>query len=118
VVQRAGGYDIYIAQLVHQPAEEFVVWVGTRQQVRYLDGADRAMAIRRIHARVNKIVGLDRTRQTRHAPCPDCHQQALWNWVGDEFIRCDKCDMIMPLPEYDAYCLEVLKDDGLRGTTP
>jgi hypothetical protein len=111
VVGRAGGYKVRIADLMREPAGKFLVWVGTDLKLRYLDGADRAMAIRRVWARVHKMVGLERSKTTRHAPCPDCGQQTVWNWVGDEFVHCDSCELTMPLDEYDVYCLDLLKDN-------
>lgn len=99
-----------IADLAREGAREFPVWEGDEQIIRSMDGARRALDVRRVHDRVNAVVGLDRAKQKRYAPCPECGQSHLWNWVGDETVYCDSCDSSMSVDEYNIYCSELLED--------
>lgn len=108
-MDRAGGWGVRVIELMHEPAYEYPVWDGDTQIIRELNGVDRALSIRRIHARVSKIVGLERTKQSRPAPCPHCNGK-LWNWVGESTVQCTHCPDTMTIDAYESYCLELLED--------
>lgn len=110
VIDRTGG--IRVADLVRQPDMLFVVWVRDERRSQYLSGVDRALDIRRVHNRANKIIGFDRVWQKRHAPCPQCGFPTLGNWVGDSTITCteEDCGLVMPLENYEGYCTELIED--------
>jgi hypothetical protein len=107
VVDRVDG--LRVADLVRQPAMEFVLWVGDYPQRRQLDGVQRALDARRVHTRANAIIGFDRVWQRRHAPCWSCALPALGNWLGDSIIQCTNCEAVMTLTEYEDYCNELAK---------
>ena len=107
VVDRTDG--LRVADLANQPAMKFIIWYGERRCEQYLEGWQRALAIRRVHARANSILGFDRLWVKRHAPCPDCGLPALATVVGSSTVECreERCDLLMSLDDYDNYCLEL-----------
>lgn len=107
VIDRTGG--VRVADLIRQPDMLFTLWVRDERRQEYLSGVDRALDIRRVHLRVNKVIGLDRVWQKRHAPCPDCNLPTLGNWVGDSTVACsdEGCGLILPLDDYESYCTEL-----------
>lgn len=98
-----------IADLIQQPSMRFIVWYKDQRRERYLDGCDRALAVRGAHLRANKILGFDRIRQRRHAPCPQCSLPTLGNWIGDSTITCsdEGCGAAITLTDYEIYCCEL-----------
>ena len=106
-VDYAGGYRI--VDLITQPSSEYHVWVREVEQRVFLDGVDRALAIRRIHVRVSDAVGLAPVWQRRAAPCPNCGLPLLGQWSGFSRVECKGCETSMTLTEYNDYCLELGK---------
>ena len=106
VIDRAEG--LRILTLIQKPAEPFIVWHRGIRQKTYLDGVDRALDIRRVHAKVSDIVGLQPQWEKRHAPCPSCAEYTLGNWVGSDQIGCttEDCEEVMSLSEYESYCIQ------------
>lgn len=101
--------NLQIQSLIQQPTVKFIVWFRDTRREKYLSGVDRALAIRAVHTRANAILGFDRIRLKRHAPCPECGLPALGQWIGDSTIDCSDCEFIMTLDDYDKYCLELSK---------
>jgi hypothetical protein len=97
-----------VADLIQQPAMKFKIWYRDRVDTKYLAGYQRALDIRRVHARANAILGFDRIYQKRHAPCPNCNLPTLGNYVGDSTVLCSdkECGAVMSLDEYDRHCAE------------
>lgn len=108
VIDRVDG--LRVADLIQQPPARFILWVRDVRRVRYLSGVDRALDIRRVHVKANKAIGLEKVKQKRHAPCPDCGLPTLFNWVGESTVFCSdgECGFVMPLDEYDGYCAELV----------
>ena len=105
VIDRTDG--LRVADLVQQPAMKFIVWFKDQRRETYLTGIDRALAIRRVHARANAILGFDRIWVKRHAPCPQCGLPTLGTFIGDSKIECRDCAFVMTLDEYSQYLLEL-----------
>ena len=105
VIDRTDG--LRVADLVRQPAMKFIVWFKDRRRETYLTGVDRALAIRRVQARANAILGFDRIWVKRHAPCPRCGLPTLGTFIGDSKIECRDCAFVMTLDEYSQYLLEL-----------
>lgn len=103
-VEYAAGYRIQ--DLITQPAQEYRVWIKDVEQRVFLDGVDRALAIRRIHQRVTDAVGLAPVFQRRAAPCPSCDLPLLGQWSGTSRVECKGCEASMTLTEYDKWCME------------
>lgn len=107
VIDRCDG--LQVQDLIQQPIMKFIVWTRESREERYLDGVARALAIRLVHIRANNILGFDRVRLKRHAPCPECGLPTLGHVVGEPNIDCSECEFIMPLEDYDKYCTELSK---------
>jgi len=105
VIDRTDG--LRVADLVQQPAMKFIVWFKDQRRETYLTGVDRALAIRRVQARANAILGFDRIWVKRHAPCPRCGLPTLGTFIGDSNIECRDCAFVMSLDEYSQYLLEL-----------
>ncbi|BCP41488.1 hypothetical protein MINTMi27_15810 [Mycobacterium intracellulare] len=107
VIERTDG--LRVADLINQPPTKFRVWFKDRSVEQYLAGWERAVAIRRVHVRANAILGFDRIRVRRHAPCPQCGLPTLGTWVGDPTVECSDgdCGFVMSLEDYDEYCIEL-----------
>lgn len=105
VIDRVDG--LRVQDLIQQPIMKFIVWNRDTRRERYLSGVDRALAIRLVHIRANAILGFDRIRLKRHAPCPECGLPTLGQWIGDSNIDCSDCEFIMTLDDYDKYCIEL-----------
>lgn len=110
VIDRCDG--LRVQDLVQQPIMKFIVWKRDSRAEKYLSGVDRALAIRLVHARANAILGFDRIRLKRHAPCPECDMPGLGQWIGEGNIDCSECEFIMSLDEYDKYCLKLSTKKG------
>lgn len=108
VIDRCDALDV--RDLMQQPAMKFIVWYRDTRREKYLSGIDRALAIRAVHTRANAILGFDRIRVKRHAPCPECGVAALGEWIGDSNIDCSDCEYVMTRDDYDKYCLELSKE--------
>ena len=108
VIDRAGGTGMRVADLIRQPSAGFRIW--SRGEIRdvYLDGVDRALDIRRVHARADGMVGLNRVWQKRAAPCPECHLPTLGTWIGTDTVSCanDDCDSSFTITQYEELCIE------------
>lgn len=109
IVGRAGGYQVQIRDLVTRPAELFTVWdsSGEFEQRRYIDGPQRALDIRRVHARVSALVGLNKSWQRRIAPCWECALPTLGTWLGSGVIECTSCQCRKTTDEYNQYLSEI-----------
>ena len=105
VIDRTDG--LRVADLVQQPAMKFIVWFKDQRRETYLTGVDRALAIRRVQARANAILGFDRIWVKRHAPCPQCGLPTLGTFIGSSNIECRDCAFVMTLDEYSQYLLEL-----------
>lgn len=105
VIDRTDG--LRVADLMRQPAMRFIVWNRDTRQEKYLDGCHRALAIRTVHARANNILGFDRIKLKRVAPCPQCSLPTLSTYVGDNTVFCgdEECGWVMTLDDYDAHCV-------------
>jgi hypothetical protein len=105
VIDRTDG--LRVADLVQQPAMKFIVWFKDDRRETYLTGIDRALAIRRVYARANAILGFDRIWVKRHAPCPQCGLPTLGAFIGSSNIECRDCAFVLSLDEYSQYLLEL-----------
>lgn len=107
VLDRTDG--LRVADLIRQPAMKFIIWIKDSRRERFLEGWQRAIDIRRVHARANSILGYDRIWVRRHAPCPECGLPTLGTYVGAPKVECrdDDCGYSMLLDDYDAYCIEL-----------
>jgi hypothetical protein len=107
VIDRTDG--LRVNDLIHQPAMKFILWHRDTRSERYLEGWERAVDIRRVHARANSILGFDRIWVRRHAPCPACGLPTLGTVVGSSTIDCsdDECDLVLSLDQYDQLCSEL-----------
>lgn len=96
-----------IGDLINQPATKFYIWRGETRTEQHLAGWERAIAIRRVHVRANAILGFDKLKQRRVAPCPGCDLPTLYSYVGDDEVLCsdEECGLAMKLAEYEAYCV-------------
>src|SRR6185503_3538176 len=101
--------NLRVQDLIQQPIMKFIIWARDSRQEKYLSGVDRALNIRTVHARANAILGFDRIRLKRHAPCPECGLPTLGEWIGDSNIDCSDCEFVMTRDDYDKYCLELSK---------
>lgn len=112
VIDRADHLDIQA--LIQQPAELFHVWFKDTYQEKYLDGVDRALAIRRIHTKVSNAVGFHPVWEKRGAPCPDCNEFSLGGWSGGDLIECvtEDCPIRLTLDDYQQYCIERVKNEN------
>lgn len=108
VIDRAGGLDTRIRDLIHQPDEKFRLWVKGRPRDTYLSGVQRALAIRHIHAKVEDMVGFGKVWHRRVAPCPECHLPTLGQWSGEDAIQCSNEDCLAQFSkdEYELHCLK------------
>ena len=110
VIDRCDG--LRVQDLIQQPIMKFILWYRDTRSARYLSGVDRALDIRRVHARANNILGFDRIRVKRHAPCPACGLPTLGEWIGDSNIDCSDCEFIISRDDYEKYCSELRKPKG------
>lgn len=107
-VFRAGGWKVQIRDLVSRPVEPFDVWrKGAMLRNFPLSGVERALDLRRIHNRVDQMVGLTRVWMRRQARCPECDLRTLGMWSGDDTIRCTNsdCAAIVSLNDYESLCV-------------
>jgi hypothetical protein len=100
-IDRADGYRV--VDLVTLPAEEWLI--GGYRVVR--DGVHRALDIRRVHTKAEKMIGLNKVWQRRAAPCPNCQLPTLGSWVGDETILCtnEECLSSFDRTAYEEHCI-------------
>jgi len=104
VIDRAGG--LRVADLIQQPAEEYVIWSGSRVQRKLLDGVDRALDIGRAWRKADGIIGLsEKVWERRIGECPKCNLQTLGNWSGSDTVTCSSCGGSMTRSEYSRICL-------------
>lgn len=108
-----------IRLLLLQPPEPFEVWSDGKERTLYLDGAERAMWIRKVHQKVSDVVGFAPVWRQRHAPCPECGLPYLGSWSGTEVIECrnEECLVRYTLEEYATYeyatyCMAKAKNEG------
>jgi hypothetical protein len=83
-----------VADLIQQPALKFVLWVKGQRRERFLDGFQRALDIRRAHARANAILGFDRVWIKRLSPCWNCGLPTTGSYVGDSTVLCSECGAV------------------------
>lgn len=104
---RAGGEHSQVATLINKPEEKFSVWQRGKPREVYLDGVDRALGIRKAWRKADQIIGLSRTWQRRHAPCPECCLPTLGGWVGEDTVHCSNadCGIAFSRTEYEYLCL-------------
>lgn len=109
VLDRAG--NLTVETLIRAPGEFFVVWRRGKPVKTVLSGVDRALDIRRVHAKADAMVGLNRVWQRRAAPCPNCQQLTLGQWIGSDTISCtnEDCASSFTRDQYDDYCLAEFK---------
>ena len=102
-----------IADLIRQPAMRFIIWVKDTRREKWLDGVSRALDVRRVHLKANKILGFDRVRIKRTAPCPDCSLPLLFSWAGSDTIECgdEACNFAASREEYDMYVRELITEE-------
>ena len=98
-----------VADLILQPKMPFIIWLNDVRKERELDGCQRALDVGRVHRKVNDVLGFDLVKQKRHAPCPECGERELFNWIGESHVQC-KCKYVMSLDEYQDYCVELLEE--------
>lgn len=98
-----------VADLILQPAMEFVLWFRDRREARFLEGWQRALDIRRVHVRANNILGFDDIRVRLRAPCPNCSLPTLGTVVGGDRVDCsdEGCGYFTTRNDYDRYCCEL-----------
>jgi hypothetical protein len=101
-IDATAGYRV--VDLITLPAEEWLI--GGYRVVR--DGVDRALKIRWVHAKAEKMVGLNKVWQRRAASCPQCQLPTLGGWVGEDLIHCtnEECLAHFTKDEYEEVCLE------------
>ncbi|OMC55454.1 hypothetical protein A5747_13620 [Mycobacterium sp. IS-836] len=106
VVRRAG--NVAVADLINRPAEKFTLWRRGRMRETYLDGVERALYIRACWRKADQIIGLSRTWQRRHIPCPKCSLPTLGQWSGEDAIHCSNADCAISFPrnDYDKLVLD------------
>ena len=109
VIDRAGGYRI--ADLVRLPGEKFLLWRRGSRREAELDGIDRALDVRHVHVKADRMVGFSRVWQKRHAPCPECKLPTLGVWLGSETIHCanEDCGSSFTRDQYDQHCVTLSK---------
>lgn len=103
VIDRTDG--LRVQDLIQQPAMKFIIWHKDKRSERFLYGYERALDIRRVHARANAILGYDGIWQKRHAACPECDMPCLGSWSGGDHVECTNCNMRMTRDDYDRWCL-------------
>lgn len=114
VIDRAGGYRI--ADLVRLPAEKFLLWHrGSRSEVD-LDGIARALDVRHVHVKADRMFGFSRVWQKRHAPCPECGLNTLGGWLGSDTVQCanDGCEFLATRSGYEEICISEAKKGKRR----
>jgi hypothetical protein len=112
VLRMVDGYQI--RDLVMLPAREYLIWVREVEQLKELDGVDRALRVQRLHQRLTHMVGLAPVRDARAAPCPNCGENLLGQWGGTEVIDCQGCDLKMPKIDYEEWCLYLIEHSGKK----
>jgi hypothetical protein len=101
-IDRTANYRI--VDLITHPAEEWLI--GGYRVVK--DGVDRALDIRRVHSKAEKMVGFNKVWQRRAAACPDCHLPTLGSWLGEDMILCTNGDCLSQFTRtaYEELCVE------------
>lgn len=94
-----------VRDLVTQPETVFEVWRNDVQTLRSLDGVERALWIRSVHRRADKIVGLSHTWERKGAPCRHCGGFTLGGWSGTNAIHCTSCGAVMTRDDYEKMCI-------------
>lgn len=104
VVERAGGWQIRVADLVNQSYMPFTIWRnGHRRESYPLSGVERALDIRRIHRAVDKMVGLSPVWSRKPGNCPGCSLQTLGSMSGTDLVTCTNsaCGLSFTFDEYE-----------------
>jgi hypothetical protein len=90
-----------IDNLIHQPSKECTVWRSGRQRKEWLDGVDRALQIRAVFKRADRVIGFSREAVThRIHPCPKCTRQTMVSIAGTNTVNCISCGGITTMDEY------------------
>ena len=110
VVDRVGGYRI--ADLVRLPAEKYLLWRRDSRVEVHLDGVGRALDVLRVHTKADRMVGLNRVWQKRHAPCPRCKLPTLGTWLGSDTIHCatEDCGSAFTRDQYEQHCVALSRN--------
>lgn len=99
VLADCGNYRI--DNLIHQPSKESKVWRSGRQREELLDGVDRALQIRVVFKRADKVIGFSREAVThRIHPCPKCTRQTMVSVAGTNTVNCISCGATTTMDEY------------------
>lgn len=83
------------------------IWFEGVCRVEEVPGVRVALKIRSLWLQAEKVIGLQRVWETRHAPCPGCGCSTLGSWSGSGRVECtaDRCRLSMTLSEYEAHCI-------------
>lgn len=103
--------NLPVDALIRAPDAEFKLWRRGKPRLTVLSGVDRALDVRRVHAKADNLIGFNKVWQRRHAPCPVCQMPTLGSWVGSDTISCtnEDCNSSFTRDEYNDYCLAVFK---------
>jgi hypothetical protein len=107
VLRNAGSAPI--AHLLNEPPKTYSVWVDGVNGSKKLTGCDLALDLIRVHGKVVDYVGLHPKKQNRYAPCLICHAVKLYNWIGEDDIRCENCEWTIHVDDYQSYCTELIQ---------
>lgn len=115
VLNRAGGPEIEVRNLINEQAEYFMVWRSGKRQLRLVDGVERALDIGAVWRKADGIVGLSEQWVHRHAPCLRCGQRSLGMFVGRDTVHCTNpdCRKQYQLTEYERLCIARAEIDKL-----
>ncbi len=90
-----------VDNLIHQPSKECTVWRSGRQRTELLDGVDRALYIRSVFKRADRVIGFSRKAVThRIHPCPKCTRQTMVSIAGTNTVNCVSCGGTTTMDEY------------------
>lgn len=113
VIDRAGGSGVRIDNLVRASPTEFLIWRRGSPVKELRDGVDRALDIRRVHAKADGMVGLKRVWQKRLMRCPTCDLPTLGSWFGEGTVICtnEDCNTSLTRDEYDLMVIAQSRQD-------
>lgn len=90
-----------VDNLVRQPSKECTVWRSGRRRQEWLDGVDRALQIRAVFKRADRVIGFSRQAVThRIHPCPKCTRQTMISIAGTNTVTCASCGGTTTMDEY------------------
>ena len=99
--------NLLVRDLCRQQPQLYDVWRHGKYTQQYLDGVDLALEIRRLHRRVESMVGLAPAFEKRRAPCPRCGLSTLGCIIGSGSVVCSNgdCGWVGTDDSYQAHCL-------------